>query len=79
MTHSLAYAKKLKAVGFTDKQAETQAEVIEIISEIIEEKLATKRDMIELEERLIYKITMRIGSMIVGACSLLGGLIKIGN
>ncbi len=79
MTHVLAYAKKLKAAGFTQQQAETQAEVIETITEIIEERFATKKELLELEERLIYKLTMRIGSMLVAACSLLGGLIKIGN
>lgn len=79
MTHTIAYAKKLKAAGFTDKQAEAQAEVIETITEIIDEKLATKKELLELEEKLIYKLTMRIGSMLVAMCSVLGGLIKIGN
>jgi hypothetical protein len=79
MTHTVAYIKKLKSAGFTDKQAEAQAEVIETITEIIEQRVATKKDLIELEERLIYKFTIRIGSMLVATCSLLGGLIKIGN
>jgi hypothetical protein len=79
MSHILAHAKKLKDAGFTDKQAHAQAELIEAITEIMEEKLATKGELMELEERLIYKFTLRVGSMLVAACSLLGGLIKIGN
>ncbi len=38
---TLAYAKKLKTAGFTDLQAETQAEAL---AEIVEMQLATKRD-----------------------------------
>jgi len=43
---TLAYAKKLKAAGFTDDQAEIQAQTL---VEIIEERLATKQDLKELE------------------------------
>jgi len=39
---TLAYAKKLKAVGFTEEQAEVQAEVL---AEIVNEHLATKEDI----------------------------------
>jgi len=41
-----AYVKKLKAVGFTEEQAEVQTQVI---AELIEGRLATKRDIKELE------------------------------
>ncbi|WP_040335221.1 DUF1640 domain-containing protein [Candidatus Magnetobacterium casense] len=44
-----AYVKKLKAVGFTEEQAEVQAEAM---SDLIEEGLATKRDLKELEVAL---------------------------
>ncbi|MBL7102050.1 MAG: DUF1640 domain-containing protein, partial [Desulfobacteraceae bacterium] len=43
---TLAYAKKLKAAGFTEEQAEVQAQAF---AEIIEERLATKQDLKELE------------------------------
>ncbi|MBF8273264.1 MAG: hypothetical protein HW380_2369 [Magnetococcales bacterium] len=53
---TLAYAKRLKAVGFTEAQAEVQAETI---VELMEERLATKldievvrRDMKEMETGL---------------------------
>ena len=45
----LEYAKKLKAVGFTEEQAEVQAETL---AGIIDENLATKRDMKGLETSL---------------------------
>jgi hypothetical protein len=44
-----AYVKKLKAVGFTEEQAEVQAETL---AAIIESDLATKRDLKELETNL---------------------------
>ena len=43
---TLAYAKKLKVVGFTEEQAEVQAEAL---AEMVNETLATKRDLKELE------------------------------
>ncbi len=39
---TLAYAKKMKAVGFTEQQAEAQAEAL---AEIVENRLATKQDI----------------------------------
>ncbi len=39
---TLAYAKKLKAAGFTEQQAEVQTEAI---YEIIDKNLATKQDV----------------------------------
>jgi hypothetical protein len=89
---TLAYAKKLKSVGFTEEQAEVQAEAM---AEIIDDKLATKRDLRDLqksttdefkkfrhdlhamEERLTYELTIRLGTMLIGAITLLAVLIKI--
>jgi hypothetical protein len=41
---TLTYAKKLKASGFTEQQAEVQAEAM---AELVNEQLATKRDLKE--------------------------------
>jgi hypothetical protein len=82
---TLAYAKKLKAAGVPENQAEIQAEAI---AEIIDEKLATKndlkllettlrRDINEMEEKLTYKLTIRFGSMLIAAVTVLAILIKI--
>jgi hypothetical protein len=69
-----AYVKKLKGVGFSEEQAEVQAEVL---SALIEEQLATKRDLKELEERLTYRLTLRLGSMIVAAIGIVAALVKL--
>lgn len=44
-----AYVKKLQAAGFTEAQAEVQAEAI---AELVNEQLATKRDLKDLETTL---------------------------
>ena len=46
---TLAYSKKLRAVGFTEAQAEAQAETI---INLMTEQLATKTDMKEIEVAL---------------------------
>lgn len=71
---TLAYVKRLKAAGVPELQAEIQAETI---AELINEKIATKQDLRFLEERLIYKITIRFGSMLIAAVTILAILIKI--
>ena len=78
---TLAYAKKLKHAGVPEAQAEVQAEAM---AELVEERLATKRDLQELEERLSYriqeleyKLTFRLGSMMVVAVSLVAALVKL--
>lgn len=77
---TLAYFEKLKAAGVPEQQAKVQAEAM---AEIIDEKLATKKDMLMLEEKLIYKLTIRLGSMIIASTSItiaiLGFLIRVGN
>ena len=50
-----AYVKKLKAVGFTEEQAETLASTQ---AELIDERLATKHDLKELEVVLKHDIML---------------------
>ena len=70
---TLSYAKKLIAVGFTVQQAEVQAETL---AEIIDENIATKRDLIdvrndlqrdmkEMEMRLSYKFNFMIALLVI--------------
>lgn len=54
---TLAFAKKLKAAGFTEEQAETLAHAQ---AELIDERLATKADL----ERLELRLVIRVGGMI---------------
>lgn len=78
---TLRYSKRLKEVGFTEEQAEVQAEVF---SEAIETQLATKHDLQELKtdleariEQLGYKLTIRFGGMLVAGVTVLAVLIRI--
>ncbi len=82
---TLAYAKKLKAAGFTDDQAEIQAQTL---VEIIEERLATKQDLKELELslkqdlkelelRLKLDLTLRLGGMLVAGIAIVATLVKL--
>ncbi len=78
---TLAYANKLKQAGVPDRQAKVQAEAM---AELVEERLATKRDLSELEERIAnrmneleYRLTVRLGSMLVVAVSILAALVKL--
>jgi len=67
---TLDYAKKLKAAGFTDKQAEVQAEAL---AEIFENQLATKRDLRELE----YRLLIRLGAMLAASIALVAAIVKL--
>ena len=68
--NTLLYVKKLRAAGFSQEQAEAQAEAL---VEIIDENLSTKRDLKELESRLI----IRLGTLIAFSTGILATLIKI--
>jgi len=61
---TLAYAKKMKAVGFTEEQAEVQAEAL---SDLINDQLTTKQDLHELELRL----TVKTGAMLIALAMIL--------
>lgn len=62
------YAKRLEQAGFTRQQAEVQAN---IMTEIVDEKIATKQDLRVLE----YRITIRLGGMLAAAVAVLAALI----
>ena len=69
-----AYVKKLRAVGFSEEQAEVQAETL---SSLINNQLATKQDLRELEERLMYRLTLRMGGMVIASVSIVATVVKI--
>ena len=82
---TLGYAKEAEAAGFTEQQAVVQAKAL---ARIVDERLATKadiavlkhelkRDIRELEERLIYKLTLRMGTMLVAVVGVITALNKI--
>ena len=67
---TLAYAKKLIEAGVPAKQAEVHAEAL---AEMVDEQLTTKRDLKELEMRLI----IRIGAMLAAAVAIIATLVKL--
>jgi len=95
---SLYYANQLKSVGVPEKQAEMQAilekKQIDSINGFINDSIATKQDIKELDLKIKeidlkitevkaeiaqmgYKITIRLGGMIVVAVTILGFLIQL--
>jgi hypothetical protein len=67
---TLEYSKKLKAAGFTDQQAEIQAEAL---ADMFENQIATKRDLRELE----YRLLIRLGGMLAIAIGLVATIMKL--
>lgn len=74
-THS--FVKKLKAVGFTEEQAEVFASEQ---ARLIEDKLTTKTDLLELENNLgrdmremEYRIIIKLGTLMAASIAVVGG------
>ncbi len=67
---TLAYANKLMNAGFTKEQAEVHAEVL---AELINDNLATKRYLQELE----YRLLLKIGAMMAASVGLITALVKL--
>ena len=71
-THS--FVKELTDAGMPEQQAEVLARTHTMS---IDEKLATKRDLRELELRLKHDLTLRLGSMMVVGVGLVTALVKL--
>jgi hypothetical protein len=78
-THS--FVKKLKAVGFTEEQAEVFACEQ---ARLIEDKLATKNDLVELENNLRrdmreleYRIIIKLGGLMAASIAVVATLVKL--
>ena len=85
---TLAFANKLKAAGVPERQAETHAEAI---ASLVNEQMATKRDLAELEatlrrdladvrrdmKELEMRLTIRLGTMMVIAVGVVATLVKL--
>jgi hypothetical protein len=67
---TLKYSKHLIEAGVPQRQAEGQAEAL---AQVVDEQLATKQDLKELE----HKILMRLGSLIIIAVSLSTAILGI--
>lgn len=76
-----AFVKELAEAGMPEKQAEVLARSQ---ATLIDEKLATKQDLKELEARLRrdmkeleLRLTIRLGSMMVVAIGVVAALVKL--
>jgi hypothetical protein len=78
---TLAYVKKLKAAGVPEKQAEVQAETF---AEIIEDRIATKHDILLLKQELKLgladtkaEIIKWVAGMLVAQAAIVATLVKL--
>ncbi|MBI5185168.1 MAG: DUF1640 domain-containing protein [Nitrospinae bacterium] len=83
-----AYVKKLKAVGFTEEQAETLAASQ---AELIDERLATKYDLKELDnahkkdiaelrrdiKEMEMRLTIKLGAIVTTGIVIVTALVKL--
>ena len=69
-----AFVKELTEAGMPEAQAEVLARSQVTL---IDEKLATKRDLKELELRLKHDLTLRLGSMMVVAIGVVAVLVRL--
>ena len=78
---TLAYSQELQAAGVPEKQANAQAHAL---AGVVTETLATKgdiadlrRDMQEMEQRLKYDLTVRLGTMMAISVGIVAALVKL--
>ncbi len=74
---TLAFAKKMKEAGFTEKQAEAQAEAL---GEIIGANLATKKDIEQLRKEIAetkVEIIKWVAGMLVAQAAIIAALVKL--
>lgn len=71
---TLAYAKKLKEAGFSERQAEIQAEAL---AEIVTDHLVTKEYLQRELRELEYRLVIKLGAMIATAIVIVATLVKL--
>ena len=71
---TLAYAKKLKEAGVPENQAEIHAEAI---AGLIDEQLATKKDLQILEANVTARIVRWVAGMLVAQAAIVATLVKL--
>ncbi len=69
-----AFVKSLTAAGMPEKQAEVLAAAQ---AKLIDERLTTKQDLLELEMRLKHDLTLRLGGMMLAGVSVVAALVKL--
>ena len=74
MFDTLKYSRLLEAVGVSRDQAEAH---IKIFAEIVEDDLATKQELKELDYRLIIKLSAVLGAIVTLAIVVTAALAKV--
>ena len=69
-----AYIKKLKAVGFTEEQAEVQAETL---AGLINDHLVTKQYFDLRLKELEMRLTLRLGAVMAASIAIVAALVKL--
>jgi len=71
---TLAYAKKLRGAGVPENQAEILAEAI---AGLIDEQLATKKDLQILEANVTARVVRWVAGMLVAQAAIVATLVKL--
>ena len=75
------YAKELKSAGFTEVQVDTQVKFVkeqtDAINDFIDDSIATKQDIKELELKMELKMELVKKDLVIKLVGILGGLIVI--
>ncbi len=74
---ALKYVETLRKAGIPDRQAEAQ---VRVLNEIIDSNLATKRDIKELEQKIVMmeqRIVIKLGSLLTAGLVALVALSKL--
>lgn len=75
---ALAYFQKLKSAGFSEEQAQIQADAIK---NALDGRLVTREyldvRLRELEDRLKYDLTVRLGAIVIGCTTLLPAILPM--
>ncbi len=65
--------KKLRKAGFSEKQAETQTE---IIATLVQEQLVSRNYLDEKLHNLEYRLVLRVGGMMAVSVGIVIGVLK---
>ncbi len=71
---TLAYAKKLRGAGVPENQAEIHAEAI---AGLIDERLATKKDLQILKANVAARVVRWVAGMLVAQAAIVAALVKL--
>jgi hypothetical protein len=71
---TLGYAKRLRDAGVPQQQAEAHAEAAR---EFVMAELCTKTDLAAALDTQTLRLTIRLGTMLIAAVAVVGGILKL--